>query len=169
MIRIRNEVEFLEAAVRSLEPLVDEVVLIDNLSSDGTADIIRRLESRFQDTILAYRYDHDVVRVGGETWKLATEPVGARSPRLLSNYYNWCLQRCSGPYILKWDGDMIALESLQRELQRWKRGGSQVLVMQGVNVHPSREHVVVAKNTDRASLLDRLDVPYLPGWATRLT
>jgi len=169
MIRIRNEAEFLEPAVRSLAPLADEVVLIDNLSTDGTADAIRRLKSRFPGKIVAYRYEHDVARVGSETWKLATEPVGARSPRLCSNYYNWCLERCNGPYVLKWDGDMIAVESFRQELQRWKRGGDQVLVMQGVNVHPSLEHVVVAKNTDRTSLLERLEVPGLPLWVTRLT
>jgi glycosyltransferase involved in cell wall biosynthesis len=169
MIRVRNEAEFLEPAVRSLAPLADEIVLIDNLSTDGTADAIRRLKSGFPDKVVAYRYNHDVARVGSETWKLAAEPVGARSPRLSSNYYNWCLERCRGPYILKWDGDMIALESLKQDLHEWKRGGGKILVMQGVNVHPSLEHVVVAMNTDRASLLERLEVPGLPGWATRLT
>lgn len=169
MMRVRDEAEFLEPAVLSIVPLADEIVLIDNLSTDGTAEAIGRLKSRLPDKIVAHRYDHDVARVGSETWRLTTDPSDARSPRLTSNYYNWCLQRCRGPYVLKWDGDMIALDSLRQDLRQFRRGGSQVLVMQGINVHSSLEHVVVAKNTDRASLLERLDVPGLPAWATRLT
>ncbi|UCG75345.1 MAG: glycosyltransferase [Gemmatimonadota bacterium] len=169
MIRIRNESEFLEPAVRSLAASVDEVVLIDNRSTDGTAAIIARLRSSFPDKTVAYRYDHEVARVGTETWKLATEPDGSRSPRLTANYYNWCLERCSGPYVLKWDADMIALDGLRRDLELWKRGSRPVLVMQGVNVHPDLQHVVVAKNPDRVSLLEQLEVPGLPLWVTRLT
>jgi glycosyltransferase involved in cell wall biosynthesis len=169
MMRLRNEEEFLEAAVRSLASKVDEFVLIDNLSTDGTPDVMRRLKSTFPTRIATYRYDHDVARVGSETWKLATQPVKRRSPRLLSNYYNWCLQRCNGPYVLKWDGDMIALDSLRRELQSWKSGGRPVMVMQGLNVHRGFENVVVEKSADRASLLGSLEVPGLPGWVTNLT
>ena len=169
MMRLRNEAEFVEPAVRSLVPVVDEVVLIDNLSTDGTAAAMRRLKSTFPDTVATYRYDHDVARVGSETWKLATEPISRRSPRLLSNYYNWCLQRCTGPYVLKWDGDMIALDSFRRELQGWRSGGSPVLVMQGLNVHHGLEHVIVERIADRASLLEGLEVPGLPRWVTRLT
>jgi glycosyltransferase involved in cell wall biosynthesis len=167
MMRVRNEVEFLEPAVRSIAPLVDEIVIVDNASSDGSAGVIAALARRFRKRIVTHRYGHTIGRVGAETWTLAEN--GQRSPRLSSRFYNWCLARCAGPYVLKWDGDMVALDPLARALAAWRRSERQVLVMHGINVHADRRHAIAARSADREALLRRLAVPGLPRWATSLT
>ncbi len=43
MERVRNETEFLYPAVESIADAVDEIVLVDNLSSHATPAIIERL------------------------------------------------------------------------------------------------------------------------------
>lgn len=167
MMRVRNEVEFLEPAVRSIAPLVDEIVIVDNASTDGSADVIAALARRFRKRIVTFRYGHTIGRVGAETWSLAER--GQRSPRLSSRFYNWCLARCSGPYVLKWDGDMVALDPLAEALAAWRRSERHVLVMHGINVHAGRRHAIAARSGDREALLGRLAVPGLPRWATSLT
>lgn len=169
MLRLRNEEEYLDAAVRSIVEVVDEVVLIDNLSTDRTPAVMGKLKSEFPDRVAVYRYEHEVARMGVESWKLVGESPGGRSPRLSAVYYNWCLERCAYPYVLKWDGDMIALEGLRRRILRWKATGRPILIMQGANVHPGLEHLADACCTDRKTLLDGLEVPALPIWATDLT
>ncbi len=169
MLRLRNEEEYLDAAVRSIVEVVDEVVLIDNLSTDRTPAVMANLKSDFPDRVEVYQYEHEVAPVGADTWKLVNDSPDQRSPRLLANYYNWCLERCAYPYALKWDGDMIALEGLRRRILRWKATGRPILIMQGANVHPSLEHLADARCTDRTTLLDGLEVPALPSWATDLT
>ena len=167
MMRVRNEVEFLEPAVRSIAPLVDEIVIVDNASTDGSADLVAALARRLRKRIVTFRYAHSIGRVGAETWTLAEN--GQRSPRISARYYNWCLARCTGPYVLKWDGDMVALDALARALEAWRRSSRQVLVMHGINVHRERRHAITAHCTDREALLGRLAVPGLPRWATSLT
>ncbi len=167
MVRVRNEAEFLEPAVRSIAPLVDEIVLVDNRSTDRTPAIIAALARRHRTKVRTFAYRYRVGRVGAESWAL-TEGR-RRSPRLSAQYYNWCLARCTGPYVLKWDGDMVALDGLARTLAAWRRGEHQVLVLHGINVHPDRRHAIVAQSADRDALLARLSVPGLPRWATSLT
>jgi glycosyltransferase involved in cell wall biosynthesis len=167
MLRIRNEAEFLEAAVRSIAELVDRILLVDNRSTDATPAIIERLLADYADQAEAHRYPHDVVRVGAENRRLSA--AAPDSPRLLSTYYNWCLARCRTPFVLKWDGDMIALPALADEIAAWRAGGRPILVMQGANVHPDRRHLIRARVEDKAALAAQLEVPGLPAWACRLT
>lgn len=49
MFRIRNEEEFLDAAVRSVADLVDRILLVDNLSTDRSRKIIERLGRDYSD------------------------------------------------------------------------------------------------------------------------
>lgn len=169
MVRVRNEEEFLAPSVRSIADHVDEILLVDNLSTDATPEVIRSLAEAYPEKVVAHRYPHEVRRVGRETWELAGRSDGTTSPHLSANYYNWCLARCSHPHVLKWDADMLALERFTTGLAEWRRGGrAPVLVFQGVNVHPNRRNGVAARCSDRAALLAALSVPALPQWATSL-
>jgi len=167
MVRIRNEAEFLDAAVRSIIDLVERVVLVDNLSTDATPAIISRLRADYANKVEAHRYPHDVARVGAENRRLyETDPA---SPRLLSNYYNWCLAHCDTPFVLKWDGDMIALPELGNEMAAWRTSGRPILVMNGANVHPDRRHLIRARIEEKSELAAQLETPGVPAWASRLT
>lgn len=168
MLRLRNEEEYLEAAVRSIVEVVDEVVLIDNRSTDRTPEVMAALRSAFPDRVTVHRYGHEVARQGVESWRLVEASRG-RSPRLLAEYYNWCLRRCTCPYALKWDGDMIALQGLRDRILRWKIDGRPILIMRGANIYPDLRHLADARSKDRKALLVGLEVPGLPAWATDLT
>jgi glycosyltransferase involved in cell wall biosynthesis len=169
MVRLRNEEEFLLPSIRSIAGEVDEIVIIDNLSEDATPSMIDTLTAEYPDKVVSCRYPHAVGRVGEESWRLSTRGQGDSSPSLSANYYNWCLEKCTGRYVLKWDGDMIALPAFAEALERWRRSCCQVLVFRGANVHPSLTNLVKAKSDDREALLSRLRVPGLPSWATSLT
>jgi glycosyltransferase involved in cell wall biosynthesis len=144
MIRIRNEEEFLESAVVSIIDIFDEVILIDNLSDDTTPAIISDLSSRFP-KVKAYRYEHQIARAGRENVELAKAPGEKRSPRLLANYYNWCLAKCTMKYTVKWDADMIATPELASAVEKFQQSPAQVMCISGANVHPNRTHYI---NTD---------------------
>lgn len=169
MVRVRNEEEFLYPAVKSIADLVDEIVLVDNLSSDGTPEIIGRLTAEYPGKVVAHRYPFEVRRVGSESVALAATRRGRASPHLSANYYNWCLRRCTKPFVLKWDGDMIATAALDHALESWRRSDASVLIFNGANVHPDRRHLLAAKVTDRQALATGLDAPGMPAWAASLT
>lgn len=120
MVRVKNEEQFLAPSILSIAGLVDEIVIIDNQSTDGTPEIIAQLLRAIGPKLKAHSYDHTITRVGSEFQQLYQ--ADPSSPRLLTNYYNWCLARCSMPFVMKWDGDMIALEPFVAALEQFKKG-----------------------------------------------
>lgn len=169
MVRVRNEEEFLFAAVTSIVDHVTEIVIVDNLSEDGTAAVISDLQREYPDKVRAYRYPFELRRVGREHWELAAQSKDRPSLHLTSTFYNWALQRCRCPWVLKWDGDMIAGPQFSRAIDTWRTSPRPVLVFNGQNVHPDRRHLMRARITNRDELLARLTVPALPSWVTTLT
>lgn len=169
MVRVRNEEEFLSPSVRSIADHVSEIVLVDNLSTDRTPSIIESLRQEYPHKVTCYRYPHEIRRVGRESWELASSPEGRTSPYLSANFYNWCLRRCTKPFVLKWDGDMIATEALYRSIDQWRGSDTPVMIFNGANVHPDLQHLITAKSSDREKLLASLSVPGLPVWVTSLS
>lgn len=169
MMRIRNESEFLEAAVRSIVDVVDHILLVDNLSDDATPTIIKKLLGEYPLKIKTALYPYEVARVGADNRRLHSLAAPDGTPRLLSNYYNWCLAQCHTEFVLKWDGDMIALPNLTEQIMAWRAGGKPILVMNGANVHPGRRHLIQERSKDRAGLEQALDSPGIPSWATALS
>jgi glycosyltransferase involved in cell wall biosynthesis len=169
MVRVKDEEEFLYPAIRSIVDHVDEVVVVDNLSSDRTPEIIAALKQEYPGKLACHVYPYRIRRRGRENWELASTPQGRNSPYLLSTYYNWCLQRCSMPYILKWDGDMIATAELLPTLQAWRQSSAAALAFLGVNVHPDRRHLIAAKLSDPAEIVKPLTIPRAPKWVPTMT
>jgi glycosyltransferase involved in cell wall biosynthesis len=138
VMRIKNEAEFLERSINSVIDLVDELVIIDNCSSDGSADIIADFSNRFPNKIRALEYPYKIARYGEETSILAATKEGRKSPSYLPNFYNWTTAQCAGPYILKWDGDTIATNALAPTLERFRQSKMQIVCHTGINLHPDR-------------------------------
>jgi len=136
MIRVKNGEDFLEASVLSIASVVDEVVFINNQSSDNTSEIIDSLALHLKDQLLIkkFEYNYNVVRVGEESFILQKKEP--RSPCLTHNFYNWCVKQCSCPFILKWDDDMIATPELLKEIKSFKISSFLEMEFSGVNVAP---------------------------------
>jgi glycosyltransferase involved in cell wall biosynthesis len=168
MLRVHNEEELLAAALRSIADLVDEIVCVDNRSTDRTPEILRDLAAEFPGKTVVLGYDHAVARVGGETRRLAETASGRRSPSLSANFYEWCRKRLRHPYALKWDADMVALPELADAVRRWRAGRALGLVFSGANLHSDRRHLAKSRSTDREALAARLRGVGLPRWVTAL-
>ncbi|WP_029933270.1 glycosyltransferase [Rhodothermus marinus] len=75
---VKNEAEYLETCLKLARPHVDEIVVIDTGSTDGTQDIARRYADVFEEI----------------EW-----------PNSFAAARNYSLDRASGRYILILDGD----------------------------------------------------------------
>jgi glycosyltransferase involved in cell wall biosynthesis len=75
---VKNEAEYLETCLRLARPHVDEIVIIDTGSTDGTQEIARRYADVFEEI----------------EW-----------PNSFAAARNYSLERASGEYILILDGD----------------------------------------------------------------
>ncbi len=96
MMRLRNESRFIEAAMRSLAPFVEHFSIIDNGSTDGTPDIIRRVAEELSlDVTLEILPTENFLEVCDSA--------------LHNTKYRW---------VLRWDGDMIARTQGDKTLAR---------------------------------------------------
>ncbi len=167
MVRVHNEGELLAAVVRSIAGLVDEVVVIDNASADATPQVIHSL-ARELPNLRSCFYPNRVARAGVEHRDAVL--AGPASPhRRLSAYSNWAMAQCRYPFVLKWDGDMIAGPELASALETWHSGGYLSMRFKGLNAHPDREHLLASRSGDRDVVGRPLAGEFVPWWALHMT
>jgi Glycosyl transferase family 2 len=142
MMRVKNEGEYLGRAVASILDVVDEIVIVDNNSTDETPQIIADLIRQNPGKVRTAEYPHNVARYGEENRALASTFRGRRSPRLLANFYNWSVAQCRHEFILKWDGDTIATRAFHEQVAVFKESDKQAMWINGVNLHPNLTHMV---------------------------
>jgi len=142
MVRARNEEEYLERSILSIIDHVEEVVLIDNLSTDSTPAIMANLAARYPQKVRVMAYCHKVARPGPEHIAELRRPAGRRSPSLLPNYYNYCLRMCSKSFVIKWDADMIAMDEFSEVLAAFRKSNKLIMQFNGVNVSRDGAHCI---------------------------
>lgn len=112
-IRVRNESQFMRAAVRSIQPLVNEVVLCVQPSDDNTREIAMALEEEFSNV---KSYFYPLVPDWIDTPAFYAKDPDA--PGHMVHMSNWALSKCRHQWILKVEGDVIALPPLKGMLDR---------------------------------------------------
>ncbi len=171
MMRVKNEEAFLRASVESILPLVDEIVIIDNDSSDATPRIAGDLARACPEKVRVYHYPHEIAKVGSENQVLASTAAGRKSPRLLANYYNCCLQQCRMNFVLKWDGDMLATTTFAEHVEFFKNSVYIIMGVFGANLHPDRRHLVAASEVAQLQIREgmSLDQTSVLNWTSPYT
>jgi hypothetical protein len=171
MIRVKNEQDFLYPSVKSIADCVDEIVIIENLSNNPTLDIIKSLKKEYPLKIKFFEYPYEVRKVGKDNWELATNKSLKSSPHLLSNYYTWCLNKCTKSYVIKWDGDMIATEMFFNSVIKFKQSPyKHILMIRGANIHPDLQHLIAPSVSKTESLQGHFFAPTsLSNWLSPYT
>ena len=108
VLRVKNEARSLPFVLPHLLRAVDRVILVDNNSDDGTAELAQRLAHQHDaaSRLEVKFYPFAVARCGPE--HLGTPPDSVHS---LAYFYNWSFSGVRTAYSLKWDGDMVLTEA----------------------------------------------------------
>ena len=107
-IRVRNEGQFMGAAVRSVLPLVDEVVLCVQPSDDDTLEQAEVMRAVWPEKVRVHYYP--IVPDWIDTMGFYEKDPDA--PGHLVHMSNWAMSKCTYSWILKVEGDVIALPTL---------------------------------------------------------
>lgn len=126
-VRCKNEEEYIVASLMSVARVFDEIVVILNQSTDRSHELVRDLAARHPRVKLT-AYDHECAAVGPGY----LENVRANPDRSLARYYNWCIEQTTFSHVCKWDGDMIALPTIERV--RELAGSNDVVAFDGYDV-----------------------------------
>ena len=127
VVRIRDEALNLPWVLPPLLGAVAHVVLLDNGSSDGSAEVARRVAraAGAEGRLEVRDYPFAVARCGED--HLGTPPDSVHS---LTYFYNWSFAQVRSAYALKWDGDMVLSESATSALRdlAWQLEAAEVVV-----------------------------------------
>lgn len=86
MMRIKNVADWIEASVLSIRDFADEIIVIDNGSTDGTIDVLKKIFSQHTINIKIYFYPKmNLIEISNTALSLTN--------------YRW---------VIRWDGDMVA-------------------------------------------------------------
>jgi hypothetical protein len=111
IIRAKNEELNIRLCIESVIDLVDEVIFVNNNSTDNTLKIIEELENKYIH-LKVYNYFINVNKVGVEH----EEAIKTGNKNTLGNFYNWCLSKSTKKNIIKWDADFICIRHNFKEL-----------------------------------------------------
>jgi cellulose synthase/poly-beta-1,6-N-acetylglucosamine synthase-like glycosyltransferase len=105
IIRAKNEEKNVAICIESVINYVDEIIFVDNNSTDKTFEIINTYASKY-DKIKVYQYNIKVNRVGIEH----LQALKNNDKNTLGTFYNWCLSKATKKIVFKWDADFICIQ-----------------------------------------------------------
>jgi glycosyltransferase involved in cell wall biosynthesis len=105
LLRVKNEKSNIQLCIESVYSLVDEVIVVDNMSDDGTLEILQILEKKYQNLLL-YQYNINVPKAGQEH----KNRIKINKDDSLATFYNWTLSKANYNTVIKWDGDFICIQ-----------------------------------------------------------
>ena len=111
LIRAKNSERFIVQSIASIIDLVDEVVAVENNSTDDTWAVLFNLSKKYSN-LRVYKYSIEIPAAG----EMHANAVAAGDINTLGTYYNWCLSKVNTSNVLKWDADFIAIRKNLAEL-----------------------------------------------------
>ena len=127
VMRVKNEARSLPFVLPHMLQAVEQVIVVDNDSSDGTPELAKSLAKKagLEEKLRVLSYPFSVSRCGPE--HLGTYPDSVHS---LTYFYNWSFSQVKTRYALKWDGDMVLSPEGVRVLRdlSWQLEGTDATV-----------------------------------------
>jgi glycosyltransferase involved in cell wall biosynthesis len=159
VLRVKDEARSLPWVLPGVLRSVEQTIVVDNGSTDGTAEVARRIaaEAGLEDRLQVLSYPFAVSRCGPE--HLQTFPDSVHS---LTYFYNWSFSHVRTRYALKWDGDMVLTPQGERVLRdlAWQ--------LEGIDAKVTMCRFPVYVMSDRVAYVDLGRTPY-EAWGWRNT
>lgn len=103
VLRTRDGWDFLEKVVTSFIDDIDELIIVNNNSTDNTSEVCKKLIQKYGNKISYYEYKYDILRE-------LNKPTN--SLHSFAYYSNWSISKASYKTILKVDDDNLFIPEL---------------------------------------------------------
>ena len=136
MLRVKNEAPKIRCCLASVLDIFDEIVVVDNGSTDGTQEIVRQFKQEHDRAgkMVLLDYPFNIARCGPEH-----NSTPEHSVHSLAYYYNWTLSHCTKRYVCKWDADMVVRNEARRSflefLGQLSHSEARAILLQGQTVY----------------------------------
>lgn len=143
--RLKNASDFLWESIESVIEYFDEIILVENNSSDNTWEICKKLQQKFPEKIKIFQYSYEVFPLFSEEFARCPE----NSVHNFAYMSNFALSKVSYKYALKIDDDGILIsENILPFLKNIRTNGiKNFYITPLINVQKkSQKFVIGAKN-----------------------
>lgn len=113
--RIKNWDDFLEEVIESHIAFLDEIILVDNLSTDKSKKICLDMQKKYPKKIKFFEYNYNVF----SQWQNNNNI--SNSIHSLAYYYNWCFSKTKYKYVMKLDDDNYLIK------EKWEKIRNHIL------------------------------------------
>jgi glycosyltransferase involved in cell wall biosynthesis len=127
LMRVKDEADWIKSSVESIKRIADEIVIVDNGSTDGTYEMLEEISSKENALIKLWR----------------------RSDLNYCDLSNFALKNASFKWIFKWDGDMIARTSGEYDIAKLR---NRIL-----SLNPKRYYIIYLSFVNLAGDLSHQD------------
>jgi glycosyltransferase involved in cell wall biosynthesis len=111
LLRVKNEEDTIEKCIMDIVDLADEIIVVNNQSTDNTKKIINNIARKYNN-VKVFDYDVNVPRMGIEH----INSYKKNKQNTLATYYNWVVNKATYNKKIKWDGDFYAVKDNLLEL-----------------------------------------------------
>lgn len=159
--RLKDAEKYIELSVLSVLPVANEIVFVDNGSSDGTLAVIEKLVRDYNHmcNFKVCTYDQEVHRQGLDYQdRLTQDPRGS-----LADYYNYCFSLAESDYVFKMDAHKYLLPVVFQHIQDRIYNGSPIVFIRGHDFFGRRisYEPLLYRNTPDINYLDGEYYEYL--------
>lgn len=130
--RVKNGAEYIESAILSVAPLVKEIIVVDNGSTDQTINIIERLKVELEGVteVKLYHYQKKMELAGdGYLDRLKDNPEGS-----LAKFYEYCFNLGTSDYLMKCDAHVIFTLKGLRDIQEALSANPDIVYFSGTEI-----------------------------------
>jgi glycosyltransferase involved in cell wall biosynthesis len=115
-IRMKNEEQKIYYCLKSILDVFDEIIVIDNQSSDNSLNIVLDLKKEYDkdNKIKVLSYPFRVARCGDENEATPENSIHSRA-----YYDNYALSHCSFKFAFRWDADMVFKKEAKKEFKKF--------------------------------------------------
>ena len=100
--------------MESYLPFLDELILVDNMSTDNTKQICDKLQKKYPNKVKVFQYLYEVTPPSFSNTKIPTNSVHS-----LAYYYNWCFSKTSYSHVMKVDDDIILIGDKMEKIRNY--------------------------------------------------
>jgi glycosyltransferase involved in cell wall biosynthesis len=127
LMRVKDEADWIRSSIESIKRIADEIVIVDNGSTDGTYEMLEEINSKEKGLI--------------KLWQ--------RSDLNYCDLSNFALQNTSFKWMFKWDGDMIARTSGEYDIAKLRK--------RILSLNPKRYYIIYLSFVNLAGDLSHQD------------
>ena len=141
--RLKNADEFLEPVLEAYIKYLDEIILVNNNSTDNTEYICKKIKKKYPKKIHYYSYKPIVYPARSEEHK--KEPVN--SVNSLVYYYNFALSKTHYQYAFKIDDDNYPIEEQLKEIVKHikQNKSNTFIITPGINLLKKNNKIGICK------------------------